>query len=305
MKRLLTILFFLPLATFAQDPNYSTMLNSAAFINPAMAATDTMDYAAIKYRNQWPALTGNYVTTSAYYSHYSSFLNSATYIIGSHDVAGRGSLKTTRVGIGYAQKIKLGDDFLIQAAIEAVYFQKSLDWSKLTFGDMIDPRRGFVYATSDTPRGGTASGIDFSSGITLSYKSAYIGFSGHHLTQPNESLILGDSRLPLKIGMQLGYKIYIGGKWSIEPVVFYQQQDNFSNLNLSCFARANDFVLGLGYRNKDAFLGTVGFEGAKIRTYYSYDLTVSRLGSGTGGSHEISLAYRFWKKAPHDKYLEF
>jgi len=305
MKRLLAILFLLPFATFAQDPNYSTMLNSAVFINPAMAATDTMDYAGLKYRNQWPALSANYVTTSAYYSHYSSLLNSATYLIGSHDVAGRGTLKTTRVGIGYAQKIKLGDHFLIQVAGEAVYFQKSLEWANLTFGDIIDPRVGFVYATQDTPRGGTVSGMDFSSGITLSYKSAYVGFSAHHLTQPNESLLIGNSRLPMKFGVQMAYKLDMGEKWSVEPILFYQQQGNFSNLNLSCFVKGSDFVLGLGYRNKDAFLGTVGYEGARIRIYYSYDLTVSRLGTETGGSHEISMAYRFWKKAPHENYLEY
>jgi glycosyltransferase involved in cell wall biosynthesis len=45
-------------------------------------------------------------------------------------------------------------------------FQKYLDWSKLTFGDMIDPRRGFIYQTGDVPRGNGKRGyFDASAGF--------------------------------------------------------------------------------------------------------------------------------------------
>jgi len=305
MKRSLAILFLLPLSTFAQDPNHSTMLNSAAFINPAMAATDTMDLATIKYRNQWPAITANYITTSTYYSHYSSVLNSATYVIGSHDAAGGGIIKTTNVGLGYAQKIKLGDHFLIQVAGEAVYFQKSIDWTKLTFGDMIDPATGHVFSSGSTPSGGTASGLDFSTGLTFSYKSAFIGFSGHHLNQPDQSLFAGTSPLPAKLGVQMGYEMIISRKWFLTPIVFYQQQSNFNQLNLTLLARFKRILIGGGYRTQDAVIGTIGYTGDRISAYYTYDSTISRLGSGTGGAHELSFSYRIWKKAPHANYLEF
>ena len=41
----------------------------------------------------------------------------------------------------------------------ATWFQKFLDWDKLTFGDMIDPRRGFIYQTGDVPRGNGRRGF--------------------------------------------------------------------------------------------------------------------------------------------------
>ena len=37
---------------------------------------------------------------------------------------------------------------------------KNIYDGKLTFGDMIDPRRGFIYATGDVPRGGTKGFFD-------------------------------------------------------------------------------------------------------------------------------------------------
>ena len=72
-----------------------------------------------------------------------------------HDQAGQNTLQTTRITGMYAYQQSLTRKKLsIRAALEASYFQKALDWSNLTFGDMIDPRRGFIYETQDTPRGG-------------------------------------------------------------------------------------------------------------------------------------------------------
>ena len=65
--------------------------------------------------------------------------------------------------------MKVSRKFSIRTGFEATYWQKSLDWNQLTFGDMIDPIRGFVYQSQDTPRGGTVGGLDLSAGI--------IGFS--------------------------------------------------------------------------------------------------------------------------------
>ncbi|HRE96129.1 MAG TPA: type IX secretion system membrane protein PorP/SprF, partial [Flavobacteriales bacterium] len=101
------------------------------------------------------------------------------------------------------------------------YFQKSLDWSKLTFGDMIDPRRGFVYQTGDVPRGGSVGNMDFSAGILGFSENFYIGFSAHHLTEPNESLVTGTSPLPMKLSGHAGAVIPLGK-------VFNQRCNSFS-----------------------------------------------------------------------------
>ena len=54
---------------------------------------------------------------------------------------------------------------------KAAMVNKYLDWDKLTFGDMIDPRRGFIYQTGDVQRGGSRYFFDASAGV--------VGFNKH------------------------------------------------------------------------------------------------------------------------------
>ncbi|MGB1573434.1 MAG: type IX secretion system membrane protein PorP/SprF, partial [Flavobacteriales bacterium] len=62
-----------------------------------------------------------------------------------NDRAGRGTLSTSRISGIYSYQQAVSRKFSIKAGFEATYFQKALDWSQLTFGDMIDPRKGFIY----------------------------------------------------------------------------------------------------------------------------------------------------------------
>ena len=178
----------------------------------------------------------------------------------------------------------------------AAYYQKFLDWNKLTFGDMIDPRRGFIYQTNDIPRGGKRGFFDVSGGAVLFTKQFYVGVAGHHANQPDESMILGESKLPVRITAHMGGTIPIGrrGRYSdgtsIKPAVIYQLQNGFQELNIGAYLNYSSLNIGVWYRNKDAFVFIVGAKTEKFNIGYSYDLTVSKLGNGlTGGSHEISM----------------
>ncbi len=51
----------------------------------------------------------------------------------------------------------------------------------------------------------------------------------------------------------------------------------------------SSLVGGVWYRNKDAFIVLIGINTSHFRMGYSYDLTSSKLGAASGGSHELSL----------------
>ena len=148
----------------------------------------------MNYRNQWPAMSGNYVTSAAAYDQHIPSISGGLGFVVMNDRAGRGTLSTTRVSGIYSYQQAISRKFSIKAGFEATYFQKALDWSQLTFGDMIDPRKGFIYETQDQPRGGKVSQVDFSAGIVGFSKKVYFGFAAHHLNEPNESLVVGVSR---------------------------------------------------------------------------------------------------------------
>jgi type IX secretion system PorP/SprF family membrane protein len=303
MKKLLVLLCLsLAVNSFAQDPEFTQFYANKLYLNPAFAGSHNCPRIVMNYRNQWPAITGNFVTTAFAYDQHVDGIKGGLGLLVTNDQAGQGTLKTTRVSGMYSYRQAIGRKFSIKFGMEATFFQKSLDWSKLTFGDMIDPRRGFVYRTNDKPRGGNTSGIDFAAGIIGYSDVFYMGVAAHHLTEPNESLILGESRLPMKITGHIGANIPIDGQTaskyskggtSISPNVLFRQQDNFTQLNMGIYIKKDAIVGGIWYRNKDAFIATLGINTEYLKIGYSYDVTISKLGAGTGGAHEITLGIDF------------
>jgi type IX secretion system PorP/SprF family membrane protein len=171
-----------------------------------------------------------------------------------------------------------------------------LDWDKLTFGDMIDPRRGFIYQTGDQRRGGSKGFFDASAGFVGYSKHFFFGGAVHHLNMPNESVIIGNSPMPMRFTGHIGAEIPLGGKskyqntTSIMPNIIYQYQQGFQEINIGTYIKYGAITAGAWFRNRDAFILTIGINTGTFRIGYSYDVTVSRLNNGvSGGSHEVSL----------------
>jgi type IX secretion system PorP/SprF family membrane protein len=288
------------LSAWAQDPQFTQFYANPLYLNPAFAGTARCPRVALNYRNQWPALTGTFVTTSASYDQDVRGIMGGLGLLVTSDQAGKGTLNTTTVSGIYSYTQAISRKFSLKAGFQATYFQKSLDWNKLTFGDQIDPRRGFIYTTNDVPRGGSVSNADFSAGLLGYTDIFFVGFAAHHLTEPNESLIVGTSKMPLKLTAHAGAAFPLGmrGKYGqpktrLSPNILYQQQADFRQLNLGMYVDHGPIIAGVWYRSKDAFIALIGFHTDRFKFGYSYDVTTSKLTTATAGSHEVSLTMQF------------
>ena len=297
LKNLILLgLFYVSFHSMAQDPTFTQFYSNPVYLNPALAGSSGCPRIALNYRNQWPQLTGNFITYAAAYDTYAKNLSGGVGIMAMHDQQGQGTIQTSMIAGTYSYYLKVNRKFRIMFGGQAAYFQKYLDWSKLTFGDMIDPRRGFIYQTGDVPRGDGSHGFfDVSAGMVGFTKNFYFGVAAHHLNRPDESMILGDSRLPIRITGHMGANIKLGqrGRYSssttLMPNVIYQYQNGFQQFNIGAYLKYEAFTIGAWYRNRDAFIVSLGITTEKFRIGYSYDLTVSQLGGVTGRSHEISM----------------
>lgn len=309
MKRIIVslLLFFCVGQVVAQDPTFTQFYANPIYLNPAMAGSSGCPRVALNYRNEWPQLTGNYNTFSAAYDTYAKSISGGIGVIATHDMQGQGTIQTSMLGLIYSYNLKVTRKFSLMFGARAAYYQKYLDWSKLTFGDMIDPRRGFIYQTGDVPRGNGRRGFfDASAGFIGFSKHFYFGGAVYHLNRPDESMILGTSKLPMRFTGHIGAEIPIGNKGryasttSIMPNIIYQYQNGFQEINIGTYIKYGNFTVGAWYRNKDAFILCFGITTEKFRLGYSYDLTVSKLGNGvSGGSHEISMGLNLkCKKKP-------
>ena len=297
MKKIIMLLSLLvAFQTDAQDPQFSQFYANPIYLNPAFAGSHGCPRFAVNYRNQWPALSGAFVTYSMSYDQYFDNINGGIGVIATHDQQGKGTINHTTLSLIYNYHLKVNRKFTMMFAGKATWNQKSLDWDKLTFGDMIDPRRGFIYATGDVPRGGSRGFFDASAGMLGFTEQFFFGVSAHHLNRPNESMIIGDSPMPIRLTGHMGADIPLGqrsqytNETAIMPNVIYQYQQGFMELMLGTYIKYGAFQAGAWFRSRDAFILSLGVNTGTVRVGYSYDVTVSRLNNGvSSGSHEISL----------------
>lgn len=279
---------------FAQDPHFTQFYANPLYLNPAFAGSARCPRFILNYRNQWPAITGTYVTTSASYDQHIDAISGGLGLLVMHDEAGVATINTTNFSAIYSYQLNVTREFSMKFGFEAMYKQKGVDRNKLTFGDMIDAKRGFVYNTQDLINPGQSNVLDISAGILGYSKRYYAGFAVHHLTQPNESLMGQVSKLPMKYTAHAGAVIEMDYESTISPNVMWMMQQDFKELLLGLYVTRGPIVGGLWFRGqKDAFIALIGLQQGIIKMGYSYDITVSKLANATAGSHELSFQMVF------------
>ena len=297
---LLASIFFIQTIVFSQDPEFTQFYSNPVYLNPAFAGSKICPRFVMNYRNEWPNISGKFITTAAAYDQRVDALRGGIGLMFVNDNAAS-TLSTTRVSLVYSYHLKVTRKFNLNFGIEGSYYQKAVDWDKLTFGDMIDPRRGFVYQTSQIRKDEPVNNIDFSAGVVGYTENFYFGFAAHHLTSPDESLIDNvESPLPMKLTGHAGAiiplkggSLYTDKDQSISPNILFVQQGSFTQINVGMYVKKGVLVGGVWYRNRDAFILTFGIESDLINVGYSYDVTMSQLSVISGGSHEISLGINF------------
>ena len=289
---------------FAQDPEFTQFYANPLYLNPAFAGTARCPRVCFNYRNQWPGISGTFVTYSASYDQHIDEIGGGIGLIMTNDRAGQATINTTNISGIYSYQLNVSREFSIKMGLQATFMQKSVDWTKLNFGDMIDPRRGFIYNTNEVPGVTNKTNVDFSAGVLGYSRKYFFGFAVHHITEPDEGF-LGTSKLPMKYTGHAGAVIPLGGKYSessISPNILFQKQQDFQQLNLGIYITKGPIVGGVWYRNADSFILLVGFQQDLFKFGYSYDVTISKLTNAPAGSHELSFQMQFQCKPKKKKF---
>ncbi|MEQ8471177.1 MAG: type IX secretion system membrane protein PorP/SprF [Marinoscillum sp.] len=301
----------------AQDPQFSQYYAAPLYLNPGLVGINQKGRAGVNYRNQWPTIDANYVTYSFYVDYFFEDQYSALGLIVNNDQEGIAGLNSTNIGLQYAYQLNLNYDWTFRPGVEASYYWRDINFSKLTFGDQFDNSgqvRDFPGETFDT--GFNAQFFDLAFGGILFSKNLWFGAAMHHILEPNQALAGGDAPLSRKFSIHGGYKILFtslspkarprpdGLERSMTPSVNYKQQGSFKQLDLGVYFTLEPVLLGVWYRglpidafkstkNSEAIISMIGFNAGDLTVGYSFDYTISDLGIGSGGAHEISLTYVF------------
>lgn len=310
---MLMILALVTLSVKAQDPEFTQFYVNSMYLNPAMVGSYSCPVVTSQYRNQWPALSGQYITTAISYDDYIPEISGGLGLMIMSDQAGPTVLSTFGGTVAYSNHIDLSRNFSLRSALQISAFQEYLDGSKFRFGDQIDPLNGFVLPTLDWTYGGPVSYVSFGAGSVLFSDKFYIGYAANHLNKPNKSLIFGTSQLPIKHTLHAGalipIEMSIYNTIKLSPNIIYRRQLDFQQINMGLSVNTNPLIAGIWYRGiafvdryTDAFIISLGIKMSEFNFTYSYDLTISELTPSSGGAHEISLIYKMpCKKNRKDK----
>jgi type IX secretion system PorP/SprF family membrane protein len=270
------------------------------YLNPSSVGNLKSWTISHQFRNQWPESGSNYITNNAavQYGFNKTFKGIGVSVL--NDVAGDGIINSTRISVPIAFCFKIKDLVEVNLGLETAFLQKSADWSKLTFGSMINNQLGFVADSSDSFPATTVNNLDFAIGMEVKIAKFKIGLAGTHLFEPNESFFGETSTLPFRLTTYVNYDFSRGNQLIVSPSVLYQQQRDFTNLIVSTTTTYKFVKLLVGYRYNDAIIMGAGVKFSMFDIGYTYDLTTSQLSNATGGSHELGVRFRFGKSKEGD-----
>ena len=330
IKRILSLLLLLTLLCqkgWSQDPQFSQFYANPLYLNPALAGGALAPRATINYRNQWPSLSANFVTTSFGADVFLPNYNSGLGVLVTMDSQGLGNLKSTDVAFQYSYQIGINDVTSLRLGIQGGFASRTLDYFGLTFGDQYDNGGLKPGVPTQDPYGQGAPNVfyaDFSGGAMVYSDWYWAGVSAHHINRPNQAFSdVSEARLPVKASLQAGLRIPFAGytflgdeidkEKTISPVIMYRKQGKYDQFDAGLYATIEPLVLGVWYRgipfkkyaeninNHESLIFLAGFRQDKFSIGYSYDVTISTLGVGSGGAHEISLSYVFEPLTPKQK----
>lgn len=328
MKRFFIINLFLCCITSmsAQDLHFSQFFNNPLLANPANTGfIPDADYRlGASYRNQYSNIMSVPYNTISVYGDAQVFrdkIETGWMGLGGvvlRDVAGSGSLTSTKVyaSVAYHQMLGLGS--LLTAGFNVGWANKRIDQSKLTFPDQFDGN--FFDASLPTQVQIVNDNInyfDMQAGLNYAYfptENTFInaGYSIHHINQPKETFFADDGNGINRVAMR--HIAFLNGIFKVDPNViinpniYYTNQASSSELvfglngayNLSDHGE-KQLIAGLYYRYGDAFIPMIGLEINNIRFTFSYDVTTSSL---RNFNHSLGAAeFNVLKKGFYNEYF--
>lgn len=302
-------------ALFAQDLHFSQFFNSPLSTNPANTGfIPDADYrVGGSYRNQWSNIMTTPYKTMSVFGDAQLFREKIEYGwlgVGGmilSDVAGTGSLRSTKVYGSIAYHQELGNSSLLSAGFNVGWTNKRIDQTKLKFPDQFDGKFfDNALPTSVVLANNNVSYLDVQAGMNYAYfptENVYInaGYSIHHVNRPKETFFndnTNNGRIPMRHIGFINALLKVDPRVIINPNIFYTNQAKGSELVLGMNAAYNlsefgekQLIAGLYYRYGDAVVPMIGFELNNVRFTFSYDVTTSSLSKYNNyqGAQEFSL----------------
>ncbi len=289
-------LSLLSLNGLAQDAHFSQFYSSPVYLNPSLVGMSGQYRAVAAHRAQGTDAQG--FTTSLFSFDAPLGSNSGWGVQMINDNQMNGVVNTTSYAATLGHRIDISKESKLGIGVQVGFYQKTMDWSKLTFEDQLDQRNGVVTNTQERFGNNNITQPDINIGMVYSSNNIFGGVKVSHINKPRENFAIdSETIIPLKTTLHLGGFLPIANyrrqDFVISPNVIYERQGNFDYLHLGVYVGSEIWTVGLWHRVNDAIIASVGANVSNFRFGYSYDVAISDHAAQANNAHEVSLGYQF------------
>lgn len=312
MKRIIYILTILIIPgssiSLGQDPMFTQFYAAPVYLSPSLAGGNGETRIILNFRDQWPKLPGDYITYALSVDHYLEKYKSGVGLLLLRDETAGGLFNMTNIGLNYNYNLNISRKWKLSPGLQVYYYMKNINYNKLIFSDQIS--RDFTSPVSiEFERLSTIKPVrhlDITSSLLVYSDQLWTGFTLDHMLAMNSSLRKEGGYLPPRLSLYGGGKYFISGRMrskkeeSISGAFNFMYQGQYKYLDIGAYYTRSPMQFGLWYRGLPVFVdnpnnGAItlqfGYNINNITVSYSYDYTISRLMTKTGGAHEISFAF--------------
>ena len=255
----------------SQDIAFSQFIYNPIFLNPAACGIERGLRASLNYHRDLALSSSKFETLGLSFDQSLHDLDmkglggTGLFLLKTQE--GDGRLNTLELGIPLTARVEMNENWVMQASIAPVIYEKYIDWDRLVFGDQIDPYYGVILPTAQMGFSDARNSIhffDFHVGLWARYETDPsnqmnvdnnvfdIGISAQHVPEPNQSFFSLVSKLPTRYIFMARYSKNLSNNQfrtsKLQPFVLFEQQSSmqdwtigtnyiYNGLNLGAFIR--------------------------------------------------------------------
>ncbi len=294
---------------YAQDPHFSQFYANPLYLSPSLAGATDGGRMILNYRNQWPSISTAFTTYSISFDNFFPIFNSGLGFYLIQDNAGSAGLKTTNAAFQYSYNLIINDKWQVVPGIQFEYGNKAIDFTKLKFAD--EKIGGGSSGSWDRLDNEQANYMDLAASVFAYSPKYWAGLTVNHLAKPSYSFLGEEMKYDTKYTVYGGMNIWKERhrtstvERSFSFSFRLQHQKKFNQADVGVYWHNSPMEVGIWYRglplgnevkssiNQDAIVALLAYDLGPFRIGYSYDITISGLGTQSAGAHEISIIFEF------------
>ena len=298
VKPLFTAIYLLAATSLlSQSVVYENSNNNLLSLNPSFAGSNGDQRLQLTSRHQWPNLSHNFVTHNIAYDTYLKSSNSGIGLTFQNDDFAHRALLDRRIGVSYSKYFtSKRTGVLIVPSFDVQFIDRSLDVSRLRFGDLIDGRIGTAYNNRFPLPSSRKMALAYSAGILIQKNNFIAGFSIRNLNNPDVGMF-GSARLSTLYNFHFSYTKVLGRNSSLQLFGAQTKQGGFIDRQMRLCAYLNNFLeIGTAFHNYDFYDLIVGFRNSTLAINFTYSARYGVVRAESYDVFNIGLSYSFGNK---------